>query len=105
MDLDATMLGQECFDEFGLVTADVVADDVDLAMPGLAGDDVLEEGDELLASKDRLLEIGAGRTAYAAPNTVRTIVASACVCAADCRNAMVSSSWTPARVAPMLQML
>jgi len=32
-DLDATMLGQERFDELGLVTADVVADDVDLAMP------------------------------------------------------------------------
>ena len=30
VDLDAAMLGQERFNEVGLVTADVVADDVDL---------------------------------------------------------------------------
>lgn len=43
------MLEQEGLDQIGLVAADVVADDVDLTTPGLAGEDVFEEGDELLA--------------------------------------------------------
>ncbi len=49
MHVNATMVEQERLHQRRLVAADVVADDVDLAAAGLAGDDVLEEGDELLA--------------------------------------------------------
>jgi len=47
--VNAAMVEQERLHEWRLMAADVVADDVDLAAAGLAGDDVLEEGDELLA--------------------------------------------------------
>ena len=47
--MNATMVEQERLHARRLVAADVVADDVDLAAAGLAGNDVLEEGDELLA--------------------------------------------------------
>ena len=46
--MNAVVLGQERLHERCLVAADVVADDVNLAATGLAGDDVFEERDELL---------------------------------------------------------
>ena len=47
------MLGQERLHERSLVTADVVADDVDFALRRLAGDDVFEECNELLTGVTR----------------------------------------------------
>lgn len=39
------MIVQECRDDGGLVAADVVADDVNLAALGLTDDDIAQEGD------------------------------------------------------------
>ena len=46
--MNATVVGQERLHARRLVAADVVADDVNLAAAGLAGEDVFEEGHELL---------------------------------------------------------
>lgn len=49
MHVHVAMPGHELLDPRGLVAAEVVADDVDFALLGLAGDDVAEEGHELFA--------------------------------------------------------
>ena len=46
--MNATLLGQERLHPRCLATADGVADNVNLTVTRLAGDDVFEEGDELL---------------------------------------------------------
>ena len=53
VDLHVAVRGQEVRDALGLVAADVVADNVNLAALGLVGHDVGEKGDELLAGVTR----------------------------------------------------
>ena len=45
--VDVSVLGEELLDLLRLVRRQVVGDHVDLLVPGLVGDDVGEEGDEL----------------------------------------------------------
>lgn len=47
------VFGQEGLDQLGLVAADVIADDVDLAALRLSADNVADEADELLAGVAR----------------------------------------------------
>jgi hypothetical protein len=53
MNLHATMLGKNLLDQFRLVAAHVVADDVYLTPRRLRGDDLLQERDELFAGVAR----------------------------------------------------
>lgn len=49
MDLDVGVFSQESLNQLRLVAADLVADDMDLAAFGLAGQHVAQEAHELLA--------------------------------------------------------
>src|SRR5688500_13501547 len=49
VDLDGGMFVEPLLHGFGLMSGEVVADHMDLSLPGLGGNDPVEEGDEGLA--------------------------------------------------------
>ena len=51
--VDVGMLGEEFTDALGLMGGEVIEDDVDLAPPRLNGNELAEEGDELLGRMPR----------------------------------------------------